>query len=98
MRYNRKVESVKAIKWDGNTLSREMYEFLGGKETGFVASIGDNFYTDHDMVTGGLMIITKDGTAKSCLIGSYVVLNDKNEYDVIGESVFEQQYEMENVA
>ena len=93
MVYRRKIELVNAKKWDGSALGKEMCVFLGGYIDGVVKSIGDHYYTDHDRVTGGLMIIKKDGSAVPCMVGYYVVLNDENGYDVMNADKFEKQYE-----
>mgnify|MGYP001154092603 CR=1 FL=1 len=80
MMYKKKPVVIEAVKWDGKN-HREMRNFLG-----------DNFYIDHEKVTGGLVIKTLEGDHLAS-IGDYIIKGVKGEFYPCKPDIFKLTYE-----
>lgn len=92
MKYRKKPVEIDAVLWTGAD-HREMYEFLGGKDTEYIRASGDNFYIDHDKVDGGLVILTLEGEHIAS-IGDYIIKGVLGEYYPCKPDAFELTYEV----
>ena len=90
-KYVKKPVIIEALQWDGNN-HRDMYEFLEGKTKGYIDSIGENFYIDHEKVKGGLVIKTLEGEHVST-ISDYIIKGIKGEYYPCKSDIFDATYE-----
>lgn len=91
MMYKKKPIIIEAVKWDGKN-HREMWNFLTGKTDDYISSSSDNFYIDHEKVTGGLVIKTLEGEYPVS-IGDYVIKGIKGEFYPCKPDIFELTYE-----
>lgn len=69
--YIKKPIAIEALLWDGED-HRGMYNFLTGDNDGPINNIGDDFYIDHGLVRGGLVIKTSEGEMVGN-IGDYII-------------------------
>ena len=93
-KYRKKPVVIEAVKWTGNN-HREMYNLLTGDVDGYIQANGDNFYIDHDKVSGGLIIKTLEGEMKATK-GDYIIKGIKGEFYPCKADIFEKTYELVN--
>jgi len=90
-KYRKKPVVIEALKWTGEN-QRGMYNFLGGDENKPMEVSNDNFYINHGLVRGGLIIKTLEGEHVAN-IGDYIIKGVKGEYYPCKPDIFEQTYE-----
>ena len=91
MKYRKKPVVIEALVWNGKQ-HRSMYEFLSGDKTGPISNVGDNFYIDHQKITGGLVIKTLEGEHLAN-IGDYIIKGVRGEFYPCKPDIFEMTYE-----
>ncbi len=91
MKYRKKPVIIEAVQWTGNN-TREMWNFLTGKTTDYIQTSGDNFYINHDLVKGGLVIKTLEGEHLASL-NDFIIKGVKGEFYPCKPDIFEATYE-----
>ena len=91
MKYRKKPVIIEAVQWTGNN-TREMWDFLTEKTTDYIQTSGDNFYINHDLVTGGLVIKTLEGEHLASL-NDFIIKGVKGEFYPCKPDIFEATYE-----
>lgn len=93
MKYRKKPVVIEAIQWNGQN-HREMFDFLTNyeKTNEYMSASGENFYIDHEKVSGGLIIKTLEGEHIAA-IGDYIIKGVKGEFYPCKPDIFEQTYE-----
>lgn len=92
MKYRKKPVVIEAIQWTWNN-HRDMYNFLTGDVDGYIQPSGDNFYIDHDKVSGGLIIKTLEGEHIAS-INDYIIKGVNGEFYPCKPDIFEKTYEL----
>lgn len=90
-KFRKKPVEIEALLWTGEN-HRDMFNFLGGKDEDPIRADGQNFYMDHGLVRGGLMIKTLEGEHVAN-IGDYIICGGEGEFYPCKPHVFEQTYE-----
>ena len=93
-KFVKKPIEVEALQWTGGN-HREMFEFLGGENDKYLLDGGKNFYIDHFIGEGGLMIKTSEGDMFA-RIGDFVVkepFNKDRKYYPVKESIMPLTYD-----
>ena len=67
--------------------------FLTGNTEQFITISGDNFFIDHSLVYGGLVIKTLEGNMIAS-IGDYIIKGLRGEFYPCKPDVFEKKYEL----
>ena len=89
--YRKKPVIIEALKWTGNN-HRDMFDFLTGTIDKSMDSCGENFYIDHNKVSGGLIIKTLEGE-HIATINDYIIKGIKGEFYPCKPDIFESTYE-----
>ena len=93
--YRKKPVIIEALQWDGSK-HRSMWDFLENKPSSYMESCGENFYTDHNQVDGGLIIKTLEGEHIAS-IGDFIIKGISGEFYPCKPDIFAKTYEeMEN--
>lgn len=90
-RYRTKPCEIEAVHWTGEN-HREMFDFLTGNTEQFITISGDNFFIDHSLVYGGLIIKTLEGNMIAS-VGDYIIKGLRGEFYPCKPDVFEKKYE-----
>ena len=91
-RYRTKPCTIEAVKWTGEN-HREMFDFLTGSTDRIITTSGENFFIDHSVVEGGLVIKTLEGPMIAS-IGEYIIKGLRCEFYPCKRDVFEKKYEL----
>jgi len=86
MKYRKKPVEIEALQWTGEN-HREMFNFLGGRDT-----VGKSFYLDFDKTIGALAIKTLEGWQMPTL-DDYIIKGIKGEYYNCREDIFHLTYD-----
>jgi hypothetical protein len=92
MKYRKKPVEIEAWLWDGSH-HRGMFEFLGGSSAQAISGYGDNFYIDHSITAGGLVIKTLEGDMTAS-IGDYIIKGVKGEFYPCKPDIFKLTYDL----
>jgi hypothetical protein len=92
MKYRKKPVVIEAVRWTGKN-HREMWNFLTGKTDEYIQPTGDNFYIDHNIVAGGLVIKTLEGDHIAS-IGDYIIKGINGEFYPCKSNIFDKTYEL----
>jgi hypothetical protein len=90
-KYKKKPVIIEALQWTGEN-HREMYDFLTGNTDKHMEASGDNFYVDHNKVTGGLVIKTLEGEHVAS-IKDFIIKGVNGEFYPCKPDIFEKTYE-----
>lgn len=93
-KYRKKPIEIEALLWDGLN-HRDMFNFLEGKNTEHMTSVGENFFIDHCRVERGLIIRTSEGDMVAN-VGDYIIkepFDKERKYYPCKPEVFEATYE-----
>lgn len=91
MKYRKKPVVIEAVQWTGKN-HREMWDFLTGKTNEYITAEGDNFYIDHNKVSGGLIIKTLEGEHIAG-ISDFIIKGISGEFYPCKPDIFEKTYE-----
>ena len=93
-KYRKKPVIIEAIKWTGEN-HREMFDFLTNYQmvNDPITTYGENFYINHERVTGGLIIKTLEGEHLAS-IGDYIIKGVQGEFYPCKPDIFEETYEL----
>ena len=89
--YQKKPVVVEAVEWTGEN-HREMWNFLTGLTESYIEPSGPNFYIDHNMVRGGLIIKTLEGEHIAS-IGDFIIKGVKGEFYPCKPDIFAATYD-----
>lgn len=92
-KYRKKPVEIEALEWTGEN-HRTMYDFLENPfgETKEIKTSGSNFYINHGLVKGGLIILTKEGQHLAS-IGDYIIKGIHGEFYPCKPDIFHKTYE-----
>jgi hypothetical protein len=91
VKYRKLPVEIDALEWTGEN-HREMYEFLGGKVDEYMTATNENFYINHYIVKGGLIIKTLEGEHIAS-IGDFIIKGVAGEYYPCKPDIFNKTYE-----
>ena len=90
-KYQKLPVVVEALEWTGQN-HRAMYDFLTGRFDDYIRSTGQNFFIDHNVVQGGLVIRTLEGTHVAN-IGDFIIKGVKGEFYPCKPDIFKLTYQ-----
>ena len=96
-RYRRDTIIVEAIQWTGKN-HREMWNFLTGKTQEYMDATGDNFYINHKVVKGGLVLRNPFMPDLKVEIGEWIIKETNGLVYPCNHYAFESNYELEEEA